>query len=183
MKTIVHKTPYLRLVVAIASIIVSTISMEMSAATPSWLTSDYVAGPFYIRNDYVGFGYQYLYDNQSNAGFTETNCCDVSTSDATNYTNMARVSRNVNATESSAYANTDYYKWVIESKVINSVTYYFLKNIGTSRYFHTGPYGDYYALDGENNSINLYAWNSTLVGSATQIDGSDNYEKELFEPK
>jgi hypothetical protein len=75
--------------------------------------------------------------------------------------------------------NNDYYKWVIESIVVNSTTYYRIKNIGTSRYFHTGNYGDYYGQDGDNNACALYAWNSSLVSGATALNNASQANREM----
>lgn len=144
----------------------------------SWYNGNYVAGPFYIKNDYTGFGFQYLYDTLSVANnYTGTEDGN-NGSDASSYSNYGRVVRNVNATESSIpYLNNQSYMWVIEKDPITG--YYEIKNIATGRYFHTGAYGDYYAQDLDNNSLNVYAYNNTLVNGATGANNSSQANIEL----
>src|SRR5690606_6414258 len=135
-------------------------------------------GPFYIKNNYTGnFGagpyasgswHQYIYDDNANTSYTETNCCS-SPSDATAYTSSARLSRNVQSTDGAVgYADNEAYMFVVETSPITvSGTNYRIKNIKNGRYINCGPNGDYYNENGDQNSLNLVPWISANVGAAT----------------
>ncbi|MBE6313141.1 MAG: hypothetical protein E7076_08325, partial [Bacteroidales bacterium] len=161
-----------------ASSVVSTVPGTL----PSNLA--FVAGPFMIRNNYTGFGYQYLYDNTTGNDYTGEEANDTSVnpspSDATSYSHYGRVLRNKQDADSDAtYLTNANYMWDIYSYVIGGNTYYALRNAATGRYMHTGAYTDWYGTDGNNNSINVFAWNSTNVAGATAINGDSNANKEL----
>ncbi|MBR6310079.1 MAG: hypothetical protein IKR52_02620, partial [Paludibacteraceae bacterium] len=169
-------------VTATAGGVESSASIVVSAV-PGTLPSNlaFVAGPFMIRNNYTGFGYQYLYDNTTDNDYTGTEeTKNGSDSDGTSYANYGRVLRNVQGADSDAtYLTNANYMWDIYSYTIGGNTYYALRNVVTGRFMHTGAYTDYISQWGDNNSINAFAWNTTNVSGATGIDNSNNANKEL----
>ncbi|MBR6310375.1 MAG: fibronectin type III domain-containing protein, partial [Paludibacteraceae bacterium] len=156
------------------------------SAVPGTLPDNlaFVAGPFMIRNNWTGFGYQYLYYNTTGNDYTgeEVNNTsgNPSPSDATPYANYGHVLRNIQGSNADAtYLVNANYMWDIYSYTIGNNTHYAIRNVVTGRYMHTGAYTDYYSQDGANNSINVFAWNSTNVSGATAINGDSNANKEL----
>ena len=151
----------------------------------------YVAGPFYIRNSWTNNNAHnyYLYDNNYRTGIDETeeDCCG-SGSDATNYGSSYYLLSKNNTT--SAHTGDTKYMWIIYKNTLTAAggsggDSYMIKNVATDRFFHTGAYANYEDKSStQNNSINLYEWNSGLVSGATGITGNDandgtNNNKEL----
>ena len=141
--------------------------------------AEFVSGPYFIRNNYTGYGYQYLYDSLDGNDYTgrEDNR---NGSDSTSYADYGRTFRQVNTDDVlSSIQNNQNYMWNIYSKTVGGTTYYMLRNVGTGRYIHTGAYGDYYSYNNDNNSANMYAWNAEITNGATGYNGDSQANREL----
>ena len=141
--------------------------------------AEFVSGPYFIRNNYTGYGYQYLYDSLDGNDYTGTED-NRNGSDSTSYADYGRTFRQVNTDDVlSSIQNNQNYMWNIYSKTVGGTTYYMLRNVGTGRYIHTGAYGDYYSYNNDNNSANMYAWNAEITNGATGYNGDSQANREL----